>query len=166
MKIITAYPIIQNKKVINRGHLYDNQQVDADYENYCNADADAPGYYGPFLPGQSPQEKAKEVTGTTKAKKKGNVVDKGKGIFDKAKGSGVLDSLGKLGKDALNKKAGKGGTPPPKGSAPHAPASTGDTLPSGGNAKPPMSTGAKVAIGVTALAVIIIIYKVATKKGK
>ncbi len=164
MKIITAYPVIDGNKIINRKN--NTSVVDSDWESFCNGDGEG-GYYGPFLPGQSPQEKAaeaakpKEVTGTKKPKK-GNIVDKGKSLYDKGKSSGVLDSLNTLGKEALNKKAGKGkGTKAPVTSGTSDTGSSNEPV-----AKPPMSTTTKVLIGVGAVAALIGLYVLATKKGK
>lgn len=157
MKIISSYPIISNNKVIANPGLVSSMDssLDTDYAAYCNADAD-----GDF---SNANAKKKKKSGSkpkpTPAQKAAPAKKILKGL-DKAKESGLTDSLKTIGRGLLEKKASKG-----TGAAPVSkPAATppAEVTPEATG----MSKNTKIAIGVTAGVVLIVVGYFVFKKKK
>lgn len=104
MKIISSRPVLNNQEVISPGINPTDEQkhFDVDYNNFCNADADSD-----YSNVKGKGKKKKEVIGTSAPKQKGAFGKKVGSVLDKAKQSGLTDSVKVIGQGFIDKKLGR-----------------------------------------------------------
>lgn len=162
MKIISSYPILNNNEVINPENSFTvvDSSEDVDYANYCNADADSD-----YSNARGKKKKpAPNERGAVKPKAKPTAAQKaapGKKILkglDKAKQSGLTDSLKNLGRDLLDKNKGN------SVKETNAPASDLSATPEDFGTGTGMSKNTKIGLGIAAVVVVGIVGYLIFKK--